>query len=197
MNKHTKDQDASSRQIVFLKGKKTVLRPISEHDIPLFLRWFNDPDVRPYLMTIFPVTEGKERDWIENMNKKSETEVVLMIEAKGVPIGTMGIHAIDWRSGVGTTGAAIGEKQYWDKGYGTDAKMALLDYAFNTLNLRKIMTRVKAFNKRSIAYSLHCGYKVEGRLKEQVFAHGCYWDEVILGLFKKDWLPYWEKYVKK
>lgn len=182
-------------EVVFLKGKRTVLRPVSEKDIPLFVRWMNDPEIRPFVTGTFPVTEKMEDEWIAQMSKKSETDVALVIEVKGKPIGVMGIHHIDWRARLGTTGAIIGEKEYWNKGYGTDAKMALLEYAFNTLNLRKIMSRVKAFNERSVAYSLHCGYKIEGRLKRQLFVDGQYWDEIILGIFKEDWLPYWKKHM--
>ncbi len=61
----------------------------------------------------------------------------------------MGIHRINWKDRTATTGAVIGEKAYWDKGYGSEAKMLVLDYAFNMLNLRKICSQVLAFNKRS------------------------------------------------
>ena len=40
----------------------------------------------------------------------------------------------------------IGESEYWGRGLGTEAKMLLLDYAFNTLNLRRICSQVLAFN---------------------------------------------------
>ena len=161
------------------------------------MKWINDPEVRQFVTRVFPATEGQEREWLESASKKTETDIVLVIEVKGEPIGTIGIHGINWKDRTATTGALIGEKDYWDKGYGTDAKMVLLDYAFNTLNLRKIMSRVKAFNKRSIAYSLHCGYTVEGRLRRQHFVGGRYWDEIILGLFKNQWLPCWQKYCNK
>jgi RimJ/RimL family protein N-acetyltransferase len=183
--------------IVFLKGKKTILRPLLERDIPLLLRWVNDPEIRQFITRVFPAMENDEKEWLERLHRHSDKEVVLIMETLGhTPIGTMGIHGIDWRNRVATTGALIGEKSFWGKGYGTDAKMILLDYALNRLNLRKIMSRVYAFNKRSLAYSLHCGYRIEGRLKESVFINGRYWDEYILGLFKRWWLPYWEKYRK-
>jgi RimJ/RimL family protein N-acetyltransferase len=183
--------------VVFLKGKKVILRPVSEKDIPLFLRWLNDPEVRQYIANILPVTEGGEREYIQGLAKKSDTDIVLVIEVKGRPIGVMGLHRINWQSRTAVTGAIIGEKDCWNKGYGTDAKMALLGYAFNTLNLRKIMSSVKAFNERSVAYSLHCGYQIEGRLRDQHFVNGCYCDEIILGLFKEQWLAAREKYLQK
>lgn len=192
-----KRQKVEKGGIVFLRGKKTILRPLLESDIPLLQKWINDPDVRQFLKRIFPAMEADEREWLERIHKNADKGVALMIVVDGKAIGTMGLHGINWKDRFATTGAMIGEKSYWGKGYGTDAKMALLDYAFNTLGLRKIMSRVFAFNERSLAYSLHCGYRIEGRLKRQRFAHGRYWDEIILGLFRSQWLPYWERYNKK
>lgn len=183
--------------VIFLRGKRVILRPLSERDVPQLTRWINDPEVRQFIKNTFPMPEGAERDWVESLKKRSSTDIVLGIEIKGKHIGNMGLHGIDWKNQIATTGALIGEKEYWGKGYGTDAKMTLLNYAFNTLNMRKIMSRVYSFNERSLAYSLHCGYKEEGRLKQQRFANGQYWDEIILGLFKSDWLPYWQKYQNK
>jgi RimJ/RimL family protein N-acetyltransferase len=88
----------------------------------------------------------------------------------------------------------IGEKEYWGKGYGTEAKMLLLHYAFDTLNLRKICSSVISFNERSHKYSLKCGYKEEGRRKAQLFRDGKYWDEIQLAVFRKDWLLLWKKF---
>lgn len=185
---------SSKKTVVFLRGKKTTLRPVSEEDIPLFVSWVNDPEVRQFVSNRFPCTEGFEKKWVENLGQKQDKDVVLVIEVSGKPIGLMGIHKIDWLNRIGTTGAMIGEKEYWGKGYGTDAKMVLLDYAFNVLGLRKIMSRVFAFNGRSLAYSLHCGYKEEGRLRKQHFAGGEFHDEIILGIFREEWLSYWREY---
>jgi len=34
-------------------------------------------------------------------------------------------------------------------------------------------------------------------LKKQVFISGSYCDLVMMGLFKEDWMPLWEKFKKK
>lgn len=182
-------------RVVFLKGKKTILRPgRKETDLEDFVRWFNDPEISQYLSIYTPMWHDREAEWFDALGK-SNTDIHLVIETlEGLAIGIMGIHLIDWKDRVGTTGAMIGEKEYWNKGYGSDAKMQLLNYAFNTLNLRKICSSVYAFNERSIHYNVNCGYQIEGTRKEQFFRNGKYWDEVMLGLFKEDWLPHWEKY---
>lgn len=173
---------------VFLEGRKVNLRPFTRADLPILTRWINDPAVRDFLTATLPQTEKQEEEWFNKLGA-DDKNVVLGIETKeGLLIGSMGIHQINWKDRICTTGALIGEKEYWGRGYGTDAKMVLLDYIFNTLNLRKVCSSVIAYNKRSLHYSLHCGYKIEGRRRKHIFKRGRYWDLIELGLFKKDWL---------
>ena len=183
-------------KVVFLKGKKVNLRPFSKEDVSLITQWVNDQEIRDLVSFVFPQTEKQEEEWYSKIGSDN-TNIVLGIETKDNKlIGIMGIHQIDWVARVGTTGAIIGEKDYWGKGYGTDAKMQLLNYAFNTLGLYKISSSVIAFNKRSLQYSLHCGYKIEGRRKKHFFKRGRRWDLIDMGLFRAEWLPIWIKYQK-
>jgi RimJ/RimL family protein N-acetyltransferase len=184
---------------VFLRGRKVILRPMNKAtDLELAWKYVNDPEVRRFLKTDRPFTLEAEAKWFDSLADRSSTNIVLAIVdiETGKYIGSMGIHKINWKDRTATTGALIGDKSYWGKGYGTDAKMILLDYAFNTLGLRKILSSVMHFNRRSLNYSLHCGYKVEGVRKKQMFRNGHYCDEILLGLFKKDWLPIWRRYKK-
>ncbi len=185
---------------IFLQGQKTILRPLQKEDIDLFCVWINDQEVNQFLLAFLPKTKEEETKWLEHLSSlgRYPEDIVLIIEIKETrrPIGLMGLHKINWKDGVATTGAVIGEKDCWGKGFGTDAKMALLNYAFNTLGLRKICSLVIDYNGRSLQYSLHCGYKEEGRLKKQIFKNGKYRDEILLGLFKKDWQPIWKRYQK-
>ncbi len=180
--------------IVYLRGQRVTLRPLEKQDAPSLALWINDPDVNEYLSVTFPISLQAEEGFIEQSLKEPSKNIVLGIVADGKLIGVMGIHGINWVNRSATTGAMIGDKAYWGKGYGTDAKMALLDYAFNTLNLRYIMSSVIAYNERSLRYSLHCGYVIEGRRRKKFFKKGRYWDEIVLGLFKKEWLPHYKKW---
>lgn len=184
------------QEVVFLRGRRVYLRPPTKEDIPLFLRWMNDSEVNQYLAVFLPTTEADESEWLDRLHRTKNEQVVLVIVDTNnhKPIGLMGIHDISWKDRRATTGAVIGEKSYWGQGYGTEAKMLLLNYAFNTLNLRKIGSRVYGFNKRSRAYSEKCGYKVEAVLKQEVFKNGKYHDLVLMAVFKEDWLPLWEKF---
>ncbi|HPI67040.1 MAG TPA: GNAT family protein [bacterium] len=183
---------------IFIQGHKTILRPpCKETDLDFCYFWLNDPEVTRFLTFFLPQSKTEESQWFDALSNKKDN-IVLAIETIDDRkfIGIMGLHRIDWCNRIATTGAFIGDRNYWGQGYGTDAKMFLLAYAFNQLNLHKICSQVIEYNERSLNYSLHCGYQHEGRLRQQVFKHGRYWDLILLGLFKKEWLPIWRKYQK-
>ena len=184
-------------EIVFLQSRRVVLRPILESDVPQCIRWINDPELRQYLSVYLPIMEADEHEWFKNIHKRKPQDVVLAIVVEGVFIGSIGLHGINMKDRVASTGTLIGDKQYQNKGYGTEAKMLLLDYAFNTLNLRKVCSDVFCSNGRSLKYAEKCGYKQEGRLKEQAYKNGKYIDIVLLAVFKKDWLSLWEIFKKE
>jgi len=186
---------------VFLKGKKVILRPLEESDAEILVSYANDPINRQFLVRSFPFNVASEKDWINSLykNSKISEDVVLgIIEITSKKlIGVIGIHKIDWVSRTAFTGTLIGTSEFREKGLGTDAKMTLLDYCFNVLNLRKVCSAALGFNKRSINYSLKCGYKIEGRWKNQFYKNGKYCDEVLLSIYKKDFLKAWKMYRDK
>ncbi|HEU5114552.1 MAG TPA: GNAT family protein [Candidatus Paceibacterota bacterium] len=181
-------------RIAFLTGHTALLCLPIESDLPLFTRWINDPEINRFLKHRMPILHAGEKKWFDSLADRKNDVVLTLCTTAGRPIGVMGMHRIDWINGTATTGAFIGEKSLWGKGYGSDAKMVLLNYAFNTLNLRKICSRVYDFNGRSLAYSKKCGYREEGRLRKHVFRDGNYYDVIELAVFKEDWLPFWKKY---
>ena len=119
--------------IVFLEGFKTILRPPESSDVDTFRRWINAPSTRQYIMMYQPQTERMEREWLERIGK-SENDVTLAVVAKPECklIGLMGLHGICWKNRVAVTGAIIGEAFYRDRGFGADAKMALLEYLISS-----------------------------------------------------------------
>jgi RimJ/RimL family protein N-acetyltransferase len=148
------------------------------------------------------MTTWAEKKWLERLAERGN-DVMLVIVLKGKtlaqdrPIGTMGLHGIDRVNGVATTGAAIGEEDCQGKGYGTEAKMLLLEYAFNTLNIRKVYSRVFSINPRSRAYSEKCGYVLEATLPNSHFRMGRYVDEHILAVYADQWRALWKKVGRK
>jgi RimJ/RimL family protein N-acetyltransferase len=180
---------------VFISGKTINLRVITEACVPDSVAWFNDQRVTDNLVMYLPMTEKREKEWIDSLYGKDATDIHFAIVTKdGRHIGNIGIHGINWRDRTGATGTVIGEKEFRGKGIGTEAKMLILNYAFNSIGLRKICSRAFSFNLASQRFNEKCGYQREGLLRQHSFKNGEYVDQVVLAVFCEDWLPLWEKF---
>jgi len=181
------------------KGKTTFLRPLELADAPTVYWGINNPEAYEYLANTDPKGFGFEEEWIKSKQKPSSTDVTTAacLIATGELIGTMGLHKIDSINRTAVTGAVIFKAEHQGKGYGTDAKMTLLDYAFNFRNLELIESRVVGFNGRSARYSAKCGYVEEARLRRRHFRRGAWHDEIILSVIREEWLPLWEQYQRE
>jgi ribosomal-protein-alanine N-acetyltransferase len=187
--------------VVFLDLPKTrvYLRPVEKGDLSFFVRAINDEAIRRFLVTPGPMTELEEEHWYESIEKRKDNNRVSSIVLKETHevIGIIGVHGIDWISRTATTGTFIGRKDLWGKGLGTEAKMLWLKYIFFTLNLRQIYSYAYDFNKRSIGYSLKCGYRKIGTYPNDTFREGKYHDVISLMVTCADWKSLWVKFQKQ
>jgi len=84
-------------------------------------------------------------------------------------------------------GIAIGEKDYWSKGYGTEATRLLVNYGFQQLNLHRISSGAPAYNERSLRLHRRVGFHEEGRVRQAMFKNGQYRDRVEFGILREEW----------
>ena len=168
------------------------LRVILKSDLRYLMKWFNDPEVTQYLRIFFPSMEVFEEKWINDLATiKRETDVVFMIEVRvgkrWVPIGTCGLHRINWHERDADLGMAIGEKKFWSNGYGTQAAKLLVDYAFLQLNMHRVSSSAYGFNTRSIKMQERVGMKREGVVRKAIYCNGKYHDRVLSGILREEW----------
>ncbi|MHA1729731.1 MAG: GNAT family N-acetyltransferase [Promethearchaeota archaeon] len=134
------------------KKKVIKLQPIKKEYIPIYVKWFNDPEITQFLFIHRPITLEMEEEWYTNKPKRENEVIFAIILVNNVRerlIGNCGIE-IDQKNRVGSIGIIIGEKDTWNKGYGTEALRLMIKYSFNTLNLFRIELEVYDFNTRAI-----------------------------------------------
>ncbi len=164
------------------------LRPVEEGDLSLFLRWFNDPDVRYWLAMSHAseLTMESEREWYEEM-RGDPARVVWCIETReGQPIGNLGLHAIDEGQGRATLGISIGEKEQWSRGYGTEALRGALRYGFDEMGLRRVDLQVDEDNLRGIRCYEKCGFVREGVLRAHRIRKGQPVNAVVMSILREE-----------
>jgi RimJ/RimL family protein N-acetyltransferase len=176
-----------------LRGEKVNLRPVKRTDIEYFLKWYTNPEVIQYLTIYLPMTEMVEEKFIEGLGtSRLMTTVFFVIEAiEGgtvQPIGTMELGDLNNKDRCGTFGIAIGDKDYWSKGCGTEAARLIIRYGFEQINLHRINSEVYSFNERSLRLHKKVGFTEEGRRREAGYRNGRYHDDVFFGILKSEWL---------
>lgn len=173
-----------------IRGAKVFLRPSERSDIPAFVRWFSDGETTRYLKMRAPMSLASEEKWFEAMLErqgKSDYHFVICLLADGRAIGTAGLHELDLSSGSAAFGISIGEKDEWNKGYGTDALNAICDFGFGELRLERIWLEVYAPNARARRSYEKAGFTLEGTQRRAHFANGEHLDTHIMSLLRDEW----------
>ncbi len=157
-----------------LVGKLVRLRKHTAADIPLFVRWYGDHDVRHWLHMSEadePTFESEQARF--QQSESDSTRFSWIIETnEGKPLGVIALVSIDAAHGRAELGISIGEKAYWGRGYGTDAIRVLLGHAFGALNLRRVTLITDADNERGIRSYEKCGFVHEGLLRAHRLRYG-------------------------
>ena len=81
----------------------------------------------------------------------------------------------------------IGEKDTWGKGYGTEAILLLLDYAFRCLNFHRVAIGVVGFNERGIRFWEKIGFKKEGIQKDGYYYNHKYHDFFMMSILEDEY----------
>ncbi|HEY8489914.1 MAG TPA: GNAT family protein [Dehalococcoidia bacterium] len=172
-----------------IRGTSVQLRPLDPSDLEACLRWVNDPEVTRTLAVRYPFSRLQEQEWLETAARLDPRagHLTFAIETlDGRPIGSCGIHRVEWENRVCEIGIMIGEKDCWDQGYGTDAVRTLVRFIFWEMNLNRVELQVFDSNPRAQASYRKCGFVEEGRKRQAVFKGGRYHDVIIMGLLREE-----------
>jgi RimJ/RimL family protein N-acetyltransferase len=187
-----------------LETKRLILRKPKKSDWKDLVEGVGEMAVAKNIVPI--LHPYKKKDAIEFLNKtikkwnnKKQDDYLFFIELKSEKkvIGAIGLHKVDRFNGTAETGSWI-NKKYQKRGYITEAKITVNDFAFNKLKLRRLNSPVFRDNKASNATQKKMGYKLEGtqRKESRSRATGKIHDTNIYGLLKEDWKKIRPKLIK-
>ncbi|ANB10484.1 GCN5 family acetyltransferase [Streptomyces ambofaciens] len=77
----------------------------------------------------------------------------------------------------------------WGHGYATEAAHALLQWAFDTLDLHRIQAETDTRNMASARVLEKIGFAREGTLRENCVVNGDVSDSWVFGLLRREWRP--------
>ena len=176
-----------------LVGERIYLSPRNVEDVEIFTEWMNDFNITDYLgRSHQTITLQEEKAYLEKEQNNKNVFAIIDLETDEV-IGNVGLHEINHINRTATLGIFIGNKNYWSKGYGTEAIQLILDFGFNYLNLNNIDLALMEFNQRALKCYEKCGFKEIGRKRKCNFINGKYYDAILMDILAEEFT---ESYIK-
>jgi len=155
-----------------ISGSKVRLRDKKLSDVRNDYRWQADPelarlDAAPVLIMSFSLYL---LDYAAALHQSQLNRFPMAVETiDGKHIGNCTFYDIDEKKEQAQLGIMIGNRDYWDKGYGADAVRAMVDHAFRSTKIRRLYLKTLDSNSRAQQCFTNCGFQAFGRLRRNSY----------------------------
>ena len=167
-----------------------MLRPVAASDADHLYRLIETD--RTYLEAWMPWVEhvrtrDDEREWAERIARveDGDREQPYAIVYDGAIVGGIGI-ILEPLNRAGEIGYWLAEDMQ-GRGIATRACHALVDHAFRSRGLHRVVIRAALENRRSRAIPERLGFALEGTERESLYANGAYSDAAVYSMLALEW----------
>ena len=172
-----------------IKGEFIGLRAIELDDLVSLLGWRNNPNYRKHYREYRELSWEQQEAWFQQMLKDPHT-LMFSIYTKindGELIGCCGLTHIHWTFGTAEISLYIGKGDlYLDSQFAPDAWGTLMRYGFEELRMNKLWVEVYEFDEKKIALCNRFNFHLDGRLRENTYKLGKYWDSLVFSLLRRE-----------
>jgi RimJ/RimL family protein N-acetyltransferase len=164
-------------------GNHIYIRLLNSNDVTEdYINWMNDTEVTQFLESKWQAHTHKSIcEYIEGLNKDLKNFLFGIFLLNGdTHIGNVKIGNINPIHRNADIGMAIGKKENWTKGIGSEVLMLIEKVALEELNLNKIWGGIYAINYGSYKMTQKCGWREVGRFEKHVYFKGEYIDVIIV-----------------
>lgn len=174
--------------VVTLRSTRLLLRPFQPADAEAVQRLAGSQDVAAGTFLPHPMDRQAAQDWVtERMKDQAAgtgvTFAVTLLE-NGEVIGSIGMELMPAHE-QGRLSYWLG-RDYWNRGYGTEAVTALVEHGFNSLKLHRIYAPHFHTNPASGRVLQKVGMTHEGRLREHYLRFGQRIDVELYGILRRE-----------
>ncbi|MBI4186852.1 MAG: GNAT family N-acetyltransferase [Chloroflexi bacterium] len=167
-----------------ITGTKIRLRSKSLADAPLDYAWQVDPELA-WLDATDPLNcafSDYIADYASDLRYPDLKRQRFAIETlDGKHIGNCVYYNVENTKRAAELGVTIGNRDYWGKGYGTDAVTALVNYVFRHTRLNRLYLRTLESNLRAQVSFGKCGFVPYGHMERDGY---CF---ILMEMYRKEW----------
>jgi [ribosomal protein S5]-alanine N-acetyltransferase len=177
---------------ITLKGKRIYVENLIDKVTPGTIQYYlNDMEQSRYMHAVpYPYTIEDAQRYFKYLdysrNDKTTYELGIFDNEQDTFIGVISLRTIDFNY----QNAEIGYwlvKEFWKKGYATEAAELIIEYAFEKLDLYRIYATLEKDNVSSLSLLNRLGFEVEGLMKKSVKNKGKFVDRYICGFLRDKW----------
>ncbi|MFX1509290.1 MAG: GNAT family N-acetyltransferase [Promethearchaeota archaeon] len=171
-------------------GKTIRLRSLELDDIPNIAQVYNSLEARRFLDNVNPLSSDDLKQWIRSTwdGRKSHSKYFFAIDLTKTNklIGMCGLFNVAKINRKAELFIVIFENKHRGKGQGTEALQLLLRYAFNQLNLHRIVLFTHDLNTPAQQVYKKIGFKPGGRRRQASFFEGAYHDLLLYDMLASE-----------
>jgi len=175
----------SRGRVTMCDGETAMLRQLTERDLGTMARWDADYELTS-MMGETVRTESESRLRFTKLLSDRNSVAMAIVTPEGRLIGDIELTEIAWRSGDAELVVRIGEPECRGMGMGSCAVRAMLEAAFDRLNLSRVYLRVCGDNRRAIRCYTKCGFRREGVVRRRLGPGGKARQVVLMTIMRSD-----------
>jgi len=155
----------------WMDEQSVTIRPISEEDTDLVIKWRNNLRVRGHFVFRERFTRDLHENWLkEKVGRGLVIQYIICIGEECDPVGS--VYFSNVKKDSAEYGIFIGEDSAVGRGVGTKAGRLLLKEGFERYGFREIFLRVFTDNLAAIKSYEKLGFKTSETLKEVECSNG-------------------------
>ena len=191
MNSGNREPQPATAIRPYWTGPRLRLRPMRVDDVDLWLAEEHDDHEAVHFLNYGTPLPKSRRDADAFAERHADfghrdERIMWSIETHaGELVGGINLHSMDLKNGTFRAGTRV-YRGHRGNGYGLEAKLMVLRYAFFELRYQKYEVRCLATNDAMVRHVARLGATLEGRIRRHVYTRGGYVDELAYGLTRKE-----------
>lgn len=165
------------------------LRELEKKDLPAINKWRNNPELVELLGAPFRyINLDVDIKWYESYmnNRGSAIRCAITEDDEDTILGLISLVSINYMNQSAELHIMIGDSENQGRGIGTFAVTAMLNHAFNNMNLQRVELSVLEDNVRAKHLYEKCGFVYEGRKRKAKYKNGSFVDMLMYSILKSE-----------
>ncbi len=177
-----------NKELYFKSTDRLSFQKVTKKDIESIHKYASDPEVSFFigwkLKNNINETKCLVNTIISNQEKGTHQYASVVLKSNKEIIGILMIFNYDKISNQAEIGYVF-NKEYWNMGYGTETLEVIIDFAFNSLKIHKLVAKVVEGNIGSCRILEKNNFMLEGKLRDHFYIENKYYNGLLYGIIKE------------